>query len=154
MMQAANNDDLITDFDRALTENAFLTAEQFNLKMNSININSAFSVFHLNIRGCRTNFNLLASFLQTLKFNFTLIAITETYIDESIDYNYVLPGYYCISHYSKHGIKLFCLRSLQCNKIHDLCYDNETIESFFVTVNCQALISKRWESFTGRTRIQ
>ena len=137
-MQFANTGELITDFDRALIENTFLTAEQFNIKTDHLS-DSAFSLFHLNVRGCRTNFNLLTSFLQSLKFNFTFIALTETYITENSDYNFSIPGYNCISHYSKHGIKLFCLRSLQCNKIHEMCYDNETLEALFVTLNCQAL---------------
>ena len=123
------DDNLIYDIDRSLVENISVSLNDFNTKITTL-ANNSLSIYHHNIRGCRTNFELFKCFVASLKISFSFIALTETNLSESIDKGYDIPGYYCINSYSNHGIKLYCLRSLRCNKISDLCFNNEFIESF------------------------
>ena len=128
------DDNLIYDIDRSLVENIFLSPDDFNTKVSTL-ANNSLSIYHHNIRGCRTNFELFKSFVTSLKVTFSFIALTETNLSEDTDHKYDIPGYYCINQYSTHGIKLYCLRSLQCNKLPDLCFANEFIESLYINVN-------------------
>ena len=132
------DDNLIYDFDRSLIENIFVSPADFNTKVSTL-ANNSLSIYHHNIRGCRTNFDHFKCFVTSLKTTFSFIALTETNISEDIDYNYELPGYYCINHFSNHGNKFYCLRSLQCNKTSDLCLNNEFIESLFINISHQSL---------------
>ena len=62
-------------------------ANDFNLLVNDKAIDhNSFGVFHLNIRSINSNFDLLLAYLNTLKFKFPVIVLTETWVcDESIN---------------------------------------------------------------------
>ena len=71
----------------------------FTPKESSRNLNnfdkSSFSMLHLNIRSLQKNFDSLLNLLMTLKFEFKVICITETWCsDNSMNHNLLeLPQY-------------------------------------------------------------
>ena len=117
------DDNLIYDSDRSLIENIFCSPSNFNSKLTTLS-NNSLSIYHHSIRGCRTNFEFFKCFVTSLNITISFIALTETNLTENIDYDYDIPGYYCINQYSNHGINLYCLRSLRCNKVSNLCLNN------------------------------
>lgn len=52
-----------------------------------------FSTFHLNIRSLPKNCDLLTHYLSTLKHNFTVVALTETWLTKNIESLYNLTNY-------------------------------------------------------------
>ena len=63
---------------------------------NNISSNS-FSVLHINIRSLQKNFEKFQEFFKTLNFNFSVVCLSETWCDDSLDStknsNYRLRGY-------------------------------------------------------------
>ena len=76
--------------------------------------NPSFSVLHLNIRSCRSNFHTFQTFLQTILFNFTIIILTETWLSDNSDFFFELK---CYNSYSLHrnnhggGIKILLMNA-------------------------------------------
>ena len=93
------------------------------------------TVFHLNIRGCRTNFLNFSALLSSLPIKFSCIAITETNITSDIDADYHLNGYKCENLYDGHGIKLYIRESLSYKRIEKLTLSNDVIECLSVKIN-------------------
>lgn len=96
---------------------------------------SDLTLLHLNIRGCRTNFDDFSSVLATMNVKFSCIALTETNIHSDIDTNYQIHGYKCENLYSKHGIKLYIKDSLSYSRLEHVTIDNEAVESLFIKIN-------------------
>ena len=61
----------------------------------------AFSILNCNIRSLNANFDHLTQMLVDLNFLFTLIGVTETWINPSNPVDYHLPGYTFISQPTK-----------------------------------------------------
>ena len=111
-----------------------VTLDEFIDKCEEFRSND-FSVLHLNIRGCRTNFDDFSSFLATLDKSFSCIALTETNITNDIDVNYGINGYKCENLYTGHGIKLYIKETLTNKRVDTLSICNEVIESIFVKLS-------------------
>ena len=62
------------------------------LKLNKDYSNRSFSLFHLNIRSCRRNFNLFLAFLTEIIFRFSVIVLTETWLSHDIDNIFEIEG--------------------------------------------------------------
>ena len=113
-------------------------------KSQIINLNhfdkSSFSMLHLNIRTLQKNFDSLFSLLMTLKFEFKVICITETWCsDNSTNHNlFKLPQYKSIHQVRRTGkgggIAVFIHESLTFNVIHDLNVNNADIEALCVEI--------------------
>ena len=115
-----------------VSENLFLSTQSFQdqLTPNLQNL----SICHINIRGCRTNFDKFKAYLATLPCNFSIVALTETYITEHNDVGFIIPDYNCMNLYSKHGVKIYLHKTLKCTKVDSLCYSNSVIESLFLSI--------------------
>ena len=92
------------------------------------------SFYHLNIRGCRTNFDEFVCLLNTFHIKFSVIALTETNLSHEYKTGFSLPGYKSLDFYSKHGIKIFYLSSLSCSLMPNFTFNNEFLESYFISV--------------------
>ena len=101
--------------------------------------NNNLHFLHLNVNGCRTNFNEFQLFLNTLNFNYSIIALTETNLNANLDFNYELNNYKSINHYSKHGLKNFYLKSLHVVVDPIFTYDDQFKESVFIRIKSQKL---------------
>ena len=129
--QLSNDYNEIIDPFRGCTS---LTIDEFSDKCEEFHPNDL-SVLHLNIRGCRTNFNDFISILSTLDTSFSCIALTETNITDDIDVDYGINGYKCVNLYNGHGIKLYIKETLSFKCVEALTICNDVIECIFVKLS-------------------
>ena len=120
------------------TECLSLDAEEFS---NISSQKNSFNLLHTNINGCLTNFNTFVSYLATIKSKLSIIALTETKLNEFNDIGYSLEGYNCLSSYRTNlhgwGIKLFIHNHLQYSPIDELTIVNQSFESLFINLTLQ-----------------
>ena len=124
------NDDLLPSIDN-FTSCKSLKVDQFIASAPNSDDNNL-SFFHLNINGCRTNFDELSAFLNSFKFKYTIIALTEINLTRDIDKGFELEGYKSLGWYSKHGIKVFYLKTLNVSTEPRFNYNDITKETFFI----------------------
>ena len=72
-----------------LKDTIYFTEQSFNIHFNKP---SKFSIFLYNMRSLPDHFRELLCYLDTLKFNFKVLALTETWL-KSYHTNYVIPNY-------------------------------------------------------------
>ena len=115
------------------------TPEESTWNLNHLGKRS-FSMLHLNIRSLQKNFHSLFNLLMTLKFEFKVICITQTwYSDNSMNHNlFKLPQYKSIHQVRRTGkggsIVVFLHESLTFNVRHDLSVNNVDIEALCVEI--------------------
>lgn len=71
----------------------YLSPDFNDLVTKSPAFKNGFSVFHLNIRSAPANMGALSAFLSTLDFTFSIVGLTETWLNELNTSAYSLPGY-------------------------------------------------------------
>jgi len=102
-----------------------------------------FSTFHMDIRSLPKNYDLLTHHLSCLKHEFTVVALSETWLSNDVESLYELPNYtavHCIRESRRGGgVSLFVHRDSHFNKRDDLKLKtgNKDIESIFVEVTVQ-----------------
>ena len=94
--------------------------------------NESIRFLHLNINGCRSNFDEFKCFLNSLSFNYTIIALTETHLNKDNDVGFELEGYKSVSNYSKHGLKLFYTKCLNVSVLDNLTFNDDYKETLFI----------------------
>ena len=120
-------------------DSQYFTPEESSQNLNSFD-KSSFSMLHLNIRSLQKNFDSLLNLLMTLKFEFKVICITETWCsDNSMNHNlFELPQYKSIHQVRRAGkgggIAVFLHESLTFNIRHDLSINNADIEALCVEI--------------------
>ena len=144
------------DFDRILNNDSqdpdenffnafsFKDSQYFTPEESTRNLNHfdkrGFSILHLNIRSFQKNFDSLFNLLMTLKFEFKVICITETWCsDISMNHNlFKLPQYKSVHQVRRTGkgggIAVFLHQSLTFNVRHDLSVNNADIETLCVEI--------------------
>ena len=101
---------------------------------------SSFLMLHINIRSLQKNFDSLLNLLMTLKFEFKVICITETWCsDNSMNHNlFELPQYKSIHQVRRAGksggILAFLHESLTFNIRHDISANNADIKALCVEI--------------------
>ena len=68
-----------------------MLAENLNLNCPNLNNNAKLSLFHLNIRSISRKLDNLTIFLGSLALDFSIIGLTETWLDNPITYQ-ILRG--------------------------------------------------------------
>ena len=68
--------------------------------------NNYFSIMHLNIRSIPRHLNEFTLFLETIKFSFSVIGISETWFNESTVDVYNIDGYQSVHKYRHYRIVL------------------------------------------------
>ena len=134
-MSHATNDEFFVD--NFTVGNAYELSDFYNI-VNNFQSNTL-KILHLNINGCRTNFNELNLFLASLPYQYAIIALTETRLTANTDFGFHLLGYKCITHYSNHGLKIYYLNSLKLNSVTDLYFNDNYKETIFVKIKCSTL---------------
>jgi hypothetical protein len=131
----------VRDTDYEYTD-SFIACESFELSSFIEQVSSKpwdnLRILHLNINGCRSNFSEFELFLSSLKFNYSIIALTETNLNESLDFNFELKNYKCVNHFTKHGLKIYYLNSLKIDVELNLNYNDEFKESLFIKIRNRA----------------
>ena len=118
-------------------ESTFNTAFQDKFK-------DCFSLLHLNIRSIPKNIDEFLSYLHNLKFEFSIIGLSETWLHEFNQDLYFIEGY---NHIHKvrsgrmgGGVSLFIMKSLPFTIRQDLSNFNDVIESIFIEVSHNIII--------------
>ena len=93
---------------------------------------------HLNIRSISKNLSSFENYLEIIQYDFTIIGLTETWLNDTNYDWYGLQGYHFIEqHRSSMGgwVALCIMKHLNYLERHDLAiYDND-IESVFIEIN-------------------
>ena len=120
-------------------ESQYFTPEESSQNLNSFD-KSSFSMLHLNIRSLQKNFDSLLNLFMTLKFEFKVICITETWCsDNSMNHNlFELPQYKSIYQVGRAGkggdIAVFLHESLTFNMRYGLSVNNADIEALCIEI--------------------
>ena len=97
-----------------------------------------FSMCHLNIRSVSKNLSSFENYLETIQYNFTMIGLTETWLNDTNYDLYGLQGYNFVEQHRSSlggGVALCVMKHLNYIERPDLAlYDND-IESIFIEVN-------------------
>ncbi|XP_031571341.1 uncharacterized protein LOC116305543 [Actinia tenebrosa] len=138
----AANSDLDPDVQYLNIPNSnYYISEQFNEITCNDNNNSKFSLLHLNARSINQNLTKLTDFLTTLDLTFSLIGITETWLDKrnsSSDYINI-EGYNFIQKSRDDrpggGVGLFIKDDINFKIRNDLTvFDSQILESIFIEI--------------------
>ena len=128
------------EYSYKLFENCnYYTDDSFNkyLAKHAIS-NNSFSVAHLNIRSIPANFSAFLSFIDSLDHCFTVIGLSETWLNPSNVSTYGISGYNhvyqtrCTSRGG--GVSLFVSEKIVYSEMSDYCMVNDYIESLFVKI--------------------
>ena len=119
-----------------------LRRDKFNYKNREIP--DKFSILNLNIRGLRTNFNLLKSFLYELRIPIKVIVLTESHLQDEFENLFNLNGYRRITVNRSSlggGLAVFLHASLQYKVNSELTGIFSSHEALYFTVNCPGKVS-------------
>ena len=128
-------------FDKGVIESRYYIANEFtNLTGHNQTENSQVSFSHLNIRSYRNKYDKLINYMNLLNFPFSVMALTETWLNETDGDNYNIEGYNFIQRKREHksggGIALYIKDNLNAVIRDDINNGNNTdsIESLFVEI--------------------
>ena len=94
--------------------------------------NDNLGIFHLNIRSINSNFDMLIAYLETLYFQFPVIALTETWLSLGDSDSFHIPNYKSFntpSQGKRGGIRVFVHNSITAESI------NVPSSDFFQSLN-------------------
>ena len=126
------------------TNNASLLSNCIYLTSNELNkipisSSNAFSIFHINIHSLSKHFDDLSEYISTLNISFSAIGISETWLNNSTEHLFNIPGYNFISNIRQHksggGVGLYIKSNLKFKPRIDLqSTDNRLYESIFAEI--------------------
>ena len=100
--------------------------------------NSNFSVFHLNVRSLPKHFTELESYLNGLPIDFSVIGLTETWLNESTADIYNMQGYQNYNNYRTGrrggGVSLYIKEGLNSEIRNDLNLMDPSMEALFIEI--------------------
>ena len=109
------------------------------VKLSDTVLNKNLHFLHLNINGCRSNFNEFQLFLNTLSFNYSIIALTETNLSQNTDFNFELDNYRSVNNYTKHGLKIYYLESVKVDVDSTYSFNDNFKETLFIRIKSHHL---------------
>lgn len=108
------------------------------LKKDKSYENNLFSLFHLNIRSIQKNYDELTNLLSLIKFKYSCIILSETFLNKNNKNLYDLPGYKSFHLLRERqrggGLSIFVREGVTVSEIPDLRIVNPTIEALGVTL--------------------
>ena len=94
------------------------------------------SLFHNNVKSLPKHYDELESYINSLNFTFSFIALTENWLDESKKDLYDLQGYSCLHKFRKgkrgDGVSLYIENGIGFTNRSDLEYFDTVMESLFI----------------------
>ena len=94
------------------------------------------SLFHNNVKSLPKHYDELESYINSLNFTFSFIALTENWLDESKQDLYDLQGYSCLHKFRKGkrggGVSLYIENGIGFTNRSDLEYFDSEMESLFI----------------------
>ena len=128
----ANFFELLKDF-----KCEYYIEDKFNDDVANLYTEKQLSLLHLNTRSLSGNFDKVTTLLSAIKFNFSIIGISETWLTDSFHFCDI-PGYNLIHEHRKGrtwgGIGLYLKRDIEFIPRPDLCFSNNSAESVFVEI--------------------
>ena len=123
----------------------YYTDDSFNKYLQQHNISdNSFSVAHLNIRSLPANLSAFMSYVDNLDHCFSVIGLSETWLNQSNVSAYSIPGY---NHVAQTrcagrggGISLFVAEKIVYSEMTDYCMVNDYIESLFVKITNNGMV--------------
>ena len=93
----------------------YYTEEKFN---DTVNLDNNFSVIHFNCRSLYANFAKIQEYIRSFKHTFSVIALSETWLDEDRGVDFCMEGYE-LHHCSRRdkrggGVALFVTTDFKC----------------------------------------
>ena len=122
----------------------YFLEDQFTHEVNTVRSNDGLrlqqlSFFHANIRSIQQNFDKLELYLDSLKFPFSIIALTETWLHDHNAHLYGLPGYFMSEKHrvnrSGGGVALLVKEGLPCIERADISGFDDVCESIFIEID-------------------
>ena len=130
------NDDVIS---QNFTCSPYHTEDSFMTECDEKCKPDQFSIFHHNVRSLMKNECDLKSFLDRLKHRFSVIGLTETWLNDT---NVDIAGMDGYMHEYVHrtnriggGVSLFIERSLEYKRMHDIEVNNDDIETVLIEID-------------------
>ena len=97
------------------------------------------SFFHLNVKSIPKHFDELEMYINSRKLVFTIIALTETWLDQSKQDLYNMSKYNCINRFRKQrrggGVSLYIKNDIKFMNRPDLEYFDAEMESLFIEID-------------------
>ena len=111
--------------------------ESFNNLMHKENISNELSLLHLNVRSIKNKYDELCDYLKSLKIDFSIIGLTETWLTDNYANIFDIPGYKFIMANRKNknggGVGMYITEKVDFKLREDLSVFKENIlESLFV----------------------
>ena len=139
--QAANFDSLKQyDIDDNIIDNLnsrYYSAQEFQ----SLTANNTFNVFHTNLDGLGSKFDLLCNFINNTKIDLDIICLSETSqkLNQGFDTNITIGGYKqpftTGSKFSKGGVALYTKDNINAFEREDLKNIDDCFEAIWVEIN-------------------
>lgn len=125
----------------------YFNEESFNNKCKLDNNNiEPLSFIHLNIRSAPKNLSNLESYLENLNIKFSLIGITETWINKHNAGLYNINGYIQYENYRPKkkggGVSLYVKKQFQSSIMHNVSIINNDIETIFCEIGKDTNVDK------------
>ena len=117
----------------------YLVEEEINNRFASVNNIPSFSIVHLNTRSLLGNFDKLNLLLGNLKVPFSVIGVSETWLNDATSELVNITGYNFVSNHRKSktggGVGIYFKNDLEY-KLREECNfsDSEVIESLFLEI--------------------
>lgn len=111
---------------------------------NDLN-NNPYSILHVNMRSCKANQQELENYLNLSSIDFSIVALTETWLSDDEACLYNIPNY---SHFSCNrqdkrggGVSLHIAEPSHCIQRHDITnsLNKDVIECLFVEIDCNSV---------------
>ena len=126
-------------FEYSLPKSNYMVEDEVNNLDSTKQYDSSFSLLHLHSRSLLGNFDKFQSLIANLNNTFSLIGVTETWLNDQTSDTVNIPGYYFISNHRKHktggGVGIYLRNVFQYKLLHDCTISShEVIESLFVEI--------------------
>lgn len=123
------------DFSNSDSISKYVTENELNAFFK-LSCNSSINILHINCRSIKKNYNSITNLLNMLEAPLSVIAVSETWLTESVHDVYSIPGYnfFAKSRTGKigGGVGLYVSNNLDCKILSDLCHMNEHLECIFL----------------------
>ena len=120
-----------------IVESTAISPSQLSGEVKKLNINTVdnLPILSINIRGLKSNFNLLLLFIQSLKIRISIIALCETWLSENDESLFSIPGYtrYNINRSTRGGgLMMFVSDNVISDIVTNMTLINDIFESLCV----------------------
>ena len=117
----------------------YYNEDSLNYKMSSFSCDEEyFSICHINIRSLKANLQNFENYLQLLSIKFSVIGMTETWLDDTSCLLYSMPNYNFVESHRKNksgdGVGIFLRDGILYKQSTDLSVFNDCCESSFIEI--------------------